>query len=1452
MKTVRILTRLTAVISLSVAAAAAAGVATLGNNPAGGGVLDSWSAILTVNESDTYTNTTGGVESVSVTQFNVNIGAVRGRVTPFLVRVNANDNFTILAIGRTRIAGTDYTSTGVKSFAFADTAPVITLSAGQKLAAGYTDANPDGTGNAGSVVPFVDGGDEIWLTGGPAASNAGKLTLDAAPAAGATTYSTLTRQYSFNLSATTTPAGPLAPSAITLAALDLFPGLPAGSDAGSLTTVDPNTGDTHTYSLTANPGGLFSISGSTLRTAGAPGPAGAAYTLRIRTTDQTSLFLEQDFTLTVAEPQPPVALQCTAGRVIAGTAPGAVLGRFSTTDANTADVHIYTPANGAGDGDNALFTIGGDELRLAAAVPAGRASLTMRVRSTDRAQLRVEAAFTLTVVEASVRINEFVATNDSGVKDEDGAAEDWIELHNPLAAAVDLTGWRLTDDPEQPAQWIFPARTLPAGGFLAVFASGKNRTPASGNLHTNFRLDGSSGEYLALIKPDGTIADAIAARPQFTDLAFGVDAAGSAIGYLTPTPNAANGSVFPYGLNEVAVSVPRGYYNSTQTVALVASIPGSLIRYTTDGTKPSATNGLTYTSPLAIAPDAAGSTRGTKRLRAIALHQGAAAARIATHSYLFVNGVTAPATDGIVSQTNSNSSAQTTAIKNNAIYGPLMDDALLGLPAIVINNPPGLPSPSETESSVELLDPSNAEPGFQIDCGIQAVGAHSLGSPKNNFRLYFRAEYNAPKLKYDVFKNHPYSAVHPPVSSFDRLSLRSGSHDSFFWMADPANPPMPGVKGDALYLRSVIMDDLHLAMGHIAPHGRFVQVIVNGAYHGLYHVREYPNDDFFASYLPGGKESFDFTNAANPGENGTPNWQATWAQLKTAAATSAAAAARWIDLAQLADYMVLNFWAGNVWDWNPNQNWMGGGPNTPDRGGWIFLSYDNDVIWNDAAANVTHPSNLYFQPQTALAPGGLFFTTPTTDVTLMDHADFRVIFRDRFYKACFHGGVLETASAQAMLDFRSNQIRTAIIAETARWQPGAATSLPWDRNGEWQTELTRIRDNFIPSRCATLMTQVKARGWYPVDAPEFQQHGGPVPAGYQPVLTGPSGADIYATLDGSDPRLPGGALSAAAILVTTPPPVALVLNGPALVRVRARRTSDNEWSALNEASFVPQNTVPAASENLVISEIHYHPDPATPPPGNTEFLEFMNVSTSFVDLSGAYFTRGLDFAFPPGSILAPGQRLVVRESQFLNGTALSNSGEDLTLVQPGGAVIRDFRYRDSLPWPESPDGGGPSLVLIAPSAAHATDAWHNDGLNWQPSFAAGGTPGTSEGAGYAAWKTANGITSDSADIDHDGLTALAEYATGADPATPSLYSLPQFTRDAAGNLIATLTRSLTAGDVDWQIESATDMQSWTPLSGLTTAARNVNGSTETLSLVLPATPGDGRRFHRVHFTLATP
>jgi len=128
-------------------------------------------------------------------------------------------------------------------------------------------------------------------------------------------------------------------------------------------------------------------------------------------------------------------------------------------------------------------------------------------------------------------ISEFLAINDGGRTDSDGDHSDWIEIHNPTDAPIDLDGWYLTDDEGNLTKWPFPSISLAAHEYEIVFASGKNRVEIQGRgaaaeLHTNFQLDGD-GEYLALIESDGlggfSASDAYAPEfpQQYEDISYG-------------------------------------------------------------------------------------------------------------------------------------------------------------------------------------------------------------------------------------------------------------------------------------------------------------------------------------------------------------------------------------------------------------------------------------------------------------------------------------------------------------------------------------------------------------------------------------------------------------------------------------------------------------------------------------------------------------------------------------------------------------------------------------------------------------------------------------------------------------------------------------------------------------------------------------------------------------------
>ena len=173
---------------------------------------------------------------------------------------------------------------------------------------------------------------------------------------------------------------------------------------------------------------------------------------------------------------------------------------------------------------------------------------------------------------------------------------------------IPLAGWHLSDDPVNPHPWTFPEITLPARGFLVVFASGKNRSGVTNRLHTDFKLK-SEGEYLGLSAPDHVILDAFAPRVPATpaNTAYGrANGDTSQSGFMaTPTPGAPN-SVSGVGFAPAVVFsrtgglIPDPKLNLTIRLSLAQPAQGALIRYSLDGRIPTLTNGFTYTAPLVM------------------------------------------------------------------------------------------------------------------------------------------------------------------------------------------------------------------------------------------------------------------------------------------------------------------------------------------------------------------------------------------------------------------------------------------------------------------------------------------------------------------------------------------------------------------------------------------------------------------------------------------------------------------------------------------------------------------------------------------------------------------------------------------------------------------------------------------------------------------------------------
>jgi len=198
-----------------------------------------------------------------------------------------------------------------------------------------------------------------------------------------------------------------APTDIALSTSTVAENLPAGTTVGTLSTTDPDTGNTFTYALVSGTGStdnaLFSISGSTLLTAASfDYETKNSYSVRVRSTDQGGLYTEKVFTITVQNVnEPPTDLTLSNTTVPENQPVGTTVGAFGTADPDAGNAFTYTLVSGTGSTDNGSFTISVNTLRTAAVFNCSvKDRYSIRVKTTDDGGLSLEKAITISVTSA--------------------------------------------------------------------------------------------------------------------------------------------------------------------------------------------------------------------------------------------------------------------------------------------------------------------------------------------------------------------------------------------------------------------------------------------------------------------------------------------------------------------------------------------------------------------------------------------------------------------------------------------------------------------------------------------------------------------------------------------------------------------------------------------------------------------------------------------------------------------------------------------------------------------------------------------------------------------------------------------------------------------------------------------------------------------------------------------
>jgi hypothetical protein len=771
--------------------------------------------------------------------------------------------------------------------------------------------------------------------------------------------------------------------------------------------------------------------------------------------------------------------------------------------------------------------------------------------------------------EIPLFINEVLASNSQTEPNNNGNYDDWIEIYNASDQAIDLAGMYLTDDMDMPTKWRFPLdrpsdTTVGSKGFILIWADNPD-TPAAAGLHASFSLS-SEGEEVWLIDTDGqTVIDSLAFAQQVTDVAFGREPDASVqLKTLRPSPGSSNNGSFLGIIEDTTFSHDRGFYTSPFNVTITCLTPGVDIYYTLNGSEPNASD-TKYAGPITISQ--------TSCLRAIAMRSGYKSSNVDTHTYIFVSDVLTQSLNGEkpwAQWPNSGTSVNGQLIDygmdpnivNDSAYGPLVDDALLAIPSLsIVTGLDNLFDAStgiyvnaiedgidwECPISFELIHP-DGKTGFQIAAGLRIRGGWSRGDgcPKHSFRLFFRAEYGDSKLKYDLFENEE------SATEFDKIDLATAQNYSWSFYGDAKNT----------FMRDVFSRDLQRQMGQPYTRSRFYHLYVNGQYWGLYYTQERSEASYAESYFGGNREDYDVVKA-DGGLQGTRAVTVTDGTLEEFSnlwnlgnqfdnADVAGKAVLYnrmlglnpdgspnlsypvyLDPDNLIDLMLNVYYVGerdgpiSAFFGNTKlNNWYGiFNRNHPD--GFKYFRHDAEHSMDRGASDRTGPWTVIDEK---INPS--FFNPQTLHQWLIKYPEYRMLFADRAYQHMFNGGVMAESSVKAQFDSRVTEIQMAIIAESARW--GDAKTHPPRTKADWESAVVGNR-NFLTNRVNTLLGHLRNKAWYPsINPPSLLinntvQYGGNAAAGAALTMSNPNSYGmIYYTLDGSDPRLPGGAVNPAA------------------------------------------------------------------------------------------------------------------------------------------------------------------------------------------------------------------------------------------------------------------------------------------------------------------------------------
>ena len=710
-------------------------------------------------------------------------------------------------------------------------------------------------------------------------------------------------------------------------------------------------------------------------------------------------------------------------------------------------------------------------------------------------------------------INELAAvqSRDGVLCDEDGDPSDWIELYNPNPFAIDAGGFYLTDNSSLLTRWQIPdGSVMEPEGYLVIFASGKDR--AGAEKHSSFSL-ASGGEYLAILADDGvTVLEEFSPSypVQDEDVSYGRTANG--FDYFTgPTPGAINdtpaGALGP----KVVFEIPAGTFLNSMIVTLSTLSPSAEIRYTTDGSLPTEA-GLLYSGPISLTNSAL--------VRARAFQAGFTPGKVKGEAYLRISGTAANQTSDLPIVVIDNFGAG--AIPNNIDLQPSYFSLFEPDPVTGRTNLTSLPTKANR-------------------AGIKRRGSSTLNDPKGNYRIEFWQDDSEEDRSLNL--------------------LGMSDHDEWVLFA-PYN-------FDRSLMRIPFLHSLSNDMGTYAPRTKFVELYLNTGgspasldYQGVYVLQERisrgndridverldKNDTFGESVTGGYILSIDRLDSTDQGfrsslghpfdpPNGSPQPWFTYVYPKEQNLLpeqetyirgyiddfesalyggnfkdSGLGYEPWFDVDASIDHHILTTFSKDPdglrlssYLFKPRGGKLGFGPI------WDF----DRTMGSDSDGRSADPTGWNPTPERAE-----FFEYDYWGRLFQDE-NFMQAWIDRWQE--LRRGEFANAALSARLDGMAVEIAESQPRNAARWPEVAPNGGPLTGLGGWAGEVDHLK-NWVTMRADWIDGQFVA--------PPILQSSAIVQSGEAVTGSAVEGT-LYYTIDGLDPRLPGGGIRPSAIAIAS-------------------------------------------------------------------------------------------------------------------------------------------------------------------------------------------------------------------------------------------------------------------------------------------------------------------------------